>query len=158
MKPSSAALAGGVVAAALCLAAPADEDLKLLPDGPGKDTVVRLCSECHGPGNYRKLRHDKDEWTDAVADMVERGAKGTPDELETVVGYLTLNFGPDSKVNVNTAPLEELKAQLAFTVPEAKAVIDYRKENGNFREWRDLLKVTGLDSQKVEAKKDRMGF
>jgi competence protein ComEA len=146
----------GVAAAVLCLAA--NEDAKLLPDSPGKEIVVRLCTECHGPENFRKVRHDKDEWTDSVGDMVDRGAKGTPAELAAVVDYLAQNFGADSKVNVNTAPLQELKAQLDFTVPEALAVIAYRQNHGSFKEWRDLLKVNGLDAQKVEAKKEKMGF
>ena len=146
----------GVAAAALCMAA--GEDAKLLPDGPGKEIVVRLCTECHGPENFRKVRHDKDEWSDSVGDMVDRGAKGTPAELEAVVNYLAQNFGADSKVNVNTAPLQELKAQLDFSVPEALAVIAYRQNKGAFKEWRDLLKVNGVDPRKVEAKKEKMGF
>ncbi|HMC60943.1 MAG TPA: helix-hairpin-helix domain-containing protein [Candidatus Solibacter sp.] len=150
------AACAGVAAAALCMAA--GEDAKLLPDGPGKEIVVRLCTECHGPENFRKVRHDKDEWSDSVGDMVDRGAKGTPAELEAVVDYLAQNFGTDSKVNVNTAPLQELKAQLDFSVPEALAVIAYRQNKGAFKEWRDLLKVNGVDPRKVEAKKEKMGF
>jgi competence protein ComEA len=161
MDRYSAAWKFCLVAAAavgLCLAVPDEEDAKKLPEGAGKAEVVKLCLECHPPGNFRKTRHDKDEWTDSVADMVERGAKGTPAELAAVVDYLALNFGPDSKVNVNTAPLEELKVQLGFSVPECQAVIDYRKQNGPFKEWRDVLKVPGVAAAKVEAKKDKMGF
>ena len=75
-----------------------------------------------------------------------------------VVDYLALNFGPDSKVNMNTAPLEEIKVQLGFTVPESQAVIEYRKQNGGFKEWQDVLKVSGVDKAKVETKKDKMAF
>lgn len=114
--------------------------------------------ECHGAGNFRKTRHDKDEWSDAVPDMVERGSKGTPAELAVVADYLALNFGPDSKVNMNSAPLEEIKVQLGFTVPQSQAVVDYRKLNGAFKDWHDVLKVPGVDPAKVEAKKDKMGF
>jgi competence protein ComEA len=146
------------VAVGLCLAVPDDQDAKALPDGAGKAEVVKLCTPCHGPGNFRKTRHDKDEWTDSVADMVERGAKGTPAELAVVVDYLTLNFGTDAKVNMNTAPLEEIKVQLGFSVPQSQAVIDYRQRNGAFKEWRDVLKVSGVDKSKVEATKDKMGF
>ena len=145
-------------AAGLCVAIPDDEDAKALPDGAGKAEVVKFCTECHPPGNFRKTRHDKDEWTDSVADMVERGAKGTSAELATVVDYLTLNFGPNSKVNMNTAPLEEIKVQLGFSVPESQAVLEYRKQNGGFKEWRDVMKVSGVDKTKVEANKDKMGF
>ena len=147
-----------VTAAVALLPAQDDEDNKGLPEGPGKAEVARLCTECHTPGNFRKARKDKDEWSDSVGDMVERGAKGTPAELALVVDYLAAHFGPDSKVDMNTAPLEEMKAQLGFTVPECQAVIDYRKQNGPFKEWRDVLKVGGVDKAKVEAKKEKMGF
>lgn len=147
-----------VGAAALGVCVAAGEDAKLLPEGPGKEMVVRLCTECHGPENFRSVRHDRAEWSDSVGDMVDRGAKGTPAELAAVVDYLAQNFGADSKVNVNTAPLQELKAQLDFTVPEALALIAYRQNTASFKEWRDLLKVNGVDAQKVEARKEKMGF
>jgi competence protein ComEA len=139
-------------------ASAADPDAKLLPEGPGKDAVVKVCTECHGPASFRKARKTEEEWSETAQDMVERGAKALPAELTAVVTYLAQNFGPDSKVNMNTAPLEELKAVLRLTVPEAQAVIRYRQDNGSFKEWRDLLKVAGLDAAKVEAQKDRMGF
>ena len=139
-------------------ASAADPDAKLLPEGPGKDTVAKVCTECHGPGSFRKARKTEEEWSETAQDMVERGAKALPADLAAVVTYLAQNFGPDSKVNMNTAPLEELKAVLRLTVPEAQAVVQYRQNNAAFKEWRDLLKVPGLDAAKVEAQKDRMGF
>ena len=147
-----------VWAALVWTASAADPDAKLLPEGPGKDVVVKVCTECHGPASFRKARKTEEEWSDTGQDMVERGAKALPAELAAVVTYLAQNFGPDSKVNMNTAPLEELKAVLRLTVPESQAVIWYRHDNGSFKEWRDLLKVPGLDAAKVEAQKDRMGF
>ena len=44
-------------------------------------------------------------------DMMERGAKLTPDELETVVAYLAKNFGKGAPVRINTALAR------SFTVP-----------------------------------------
>jgi len=139
-------------------ASAADPDAKLLPEGPGKETVIKVCTECHGPASFRKARKTEEDWSETAQDMIERGAKALPAELTAVVTYLAQNFGPDSKVNMNTAPLEELKAVLRLTVPEAQAVIRHREDNGSFKEWRDLLKVAGLDAAKVEAQKDRMGF
>jgi competence protein ComEA len=145
-------------AAALCLPLAADDEVKNLPDGPGKEAVTRVCLDCHGTGNFRKARLGKDEWADQVAEMVDRGAKGTKSDLDQVIDYLTQNFGPDSKVNVNTAPLIELKAVLGITAQEAKAVIDYREANGSFKEWGDLQKIAGLDTKKIEEKKDLIAF
>ena len=141
-----------------CFAFAGQDDLKRLPDLPGKDTVVRVCTTCHGPGNFTKKRLDRDDWDDQVADMVERGAKATPEELAAVVNYLTANFGPDAKVNVNNAPIDELKSVLGLSTTEAKAIVEYRQERGKFKEWRDLLKVPGVDAKKIEAKAQRMAF
>jgi len=145
-----------LVAASLAFAAA--DDLKRLPDVSGKDTVVRVCTKCHGPGNIAKKRLSRDDWDDQVADMVERGAKGTPEELAAVVDYLTANFGPDAKVNVNDAPIDELKSVLGLSSPEANAIVEYRQGHGKFKVWRDLLKVPGVDAKKVEANAARMAF
>jgi competence protein ComEA len=145
-----------LVAASFAFAAA--DDLKRLPDVPGKDTVVRVCTKCHGPGNIAKKRLSRDDWDDQVADMVERGAKGTPQELAAVVNYLTANFGPDAKVPVNEAPLDELKSVLGLSSPEAVAIVEYRQAHGKFKAWRDLLKVPGVDAKKIEAAAKRMAF
>ena len=144
-------------ATSVCLALPAGDDARLLPEGNGKDLVIRICLECHGTGHFRQFRLDQEGWSEQITDMVERGAKGTEAEMTAVAGYLEKNFGKDSKVNVNTAPLVEMKTLLGFSVAEAEAVLAYRKEN-RFRELPDLRKVPGLDAAKVDAKKDRIAF
>jgi competence protein ComEA len=143
---------------AACFAFAAANDLKRLPDVAGKDTVVRICTKCHGPGNIARKRLSRQDWDDQVADMVERGAKGTPQELAAVAKYLTANFGPDAKVNVNDAALDEVKSVLCLSTTEAKAIVDYRQDHGKFKEWRDLLKVPGVDAKKIEGNAGRMAF
>ena len=141
-----------------CFAWAGADDLKRLPDVPGKEIVVRVCTKCHGPGNIAKMRLNRDDWDDQVADMVERGAKATPGELAAVVDYLAANFGPNAKVNVNDAAIDELKSVLGLTSPEAVAIVDYRQAHGKFKAWRDLLKVPGVDPKKIQANAQRMAF
>ena len=149
----------GLGAACVCLAVPSDEEeVRLLPDGPGKEATTRICLECHGAANFRQMRLSHDAWEEQVADMVDRGAKGSEKELAEVTDYLTRNFGPDSKVNVNTAPLVELKTLLRLTAQEAMALVQYRDANGQFKQWQDLAKAPGVDPAKIEAKKDLMAF
>ena len=142
----------------LFLVLAADQSGALLPDGPGKETVSRICTDCHDTANIRKLRLPRDQWSDKMDEMVDRGAKGTDQEMAAVLDYLTQNFGPDSKIYVNSAPFSELKAILKLTNEETDAVLAYRKQNGNFQQWRDLLKVAALDGKKIEAKKDLLAF
>ena len=149
------------LAGSLAMALTADdvaEEAKALPAGPGKELVVKVCLECHGAGHFRGQRLSQDDWSDKVYDMVDRGAKANDDEITAVAAYLAKNFGKDSKVLVNTAPLVELKSVLRFTVAESEAVLAYRKDHPAFQEWRDLLKVPGIDPDKVEAGKDLMAF
>ncbi len=120
--------------------------------------MIKVCLDCHGTGHFRGQRLSPDDWSDKVYDMIDRGARVGDDQVTAVVAYLAKNFGKDSKVLVNTAPLVELKSVLGFTVAESEAVLAYRKDHPAFQEWRDLLKVPGIDVAKVETKKDLMAF
>jgi competence protein ComEA len=90
--------------------------------------------------------------------MVQRGAKGTPEEIEAVLAYLTKNFGKDAPVRINTAPFAEIKVVLGFTVPEVRAFLEYRDKNGGLKSFDELLKVPGIDVAKTEAQKARIIF
>src|SRR5271169_5526832 len=146
------------LAGSLAVALTDDEEAKALPAGAGKELVAKVCLDCHGAGHFRGQRLSPEDWSDKVYDMIDRGAKASDDEAAAVVAYLTKNFGKDSKVLVNTAPLVELKSVLGFTVEESQAVLAYRKEHPAFQQWRDLLKVPGIDPAKVEARKDLLAF
>jgi competence ComEA-like helix-hairpin-helix protein len=143
---------------AVLVMAAADDDAKLLPDGPGKELIARTCLECHDSASFRKKRQDKDAWSDTVGQMVDQGAQATTQEQTAIIDYLVHNFGPDSKVRINTAPFSEIRAVLNFTNEDTKAIISYREQHGDFKDLRDLLKVPGLDTQRVEAKKDMLAF
>ena len=129
-----------------------------LPPGAAKDVVVKACTACHGTAKFRRLRLPEDDWSDKVDDMVDRGAEATPEQAKAIVAYLTANFGPDSKVLVNSAPLEELKRVLGLSTDEGSAVIAWREQHGAFHSWTDLANVPGVDKKKIEAKKDLLAF
>ncbi len=147
-----------LLSAGALLSAAAGDEAKKLPAGPGREIVARVCIDCHGSGNFRKARLNKDDWSDKVDDMVERGAEASDDELDQIIDYLATNFGPDSKVLVNTAPLEELKTVIGLTVKDAQAIIAYRDANGDFHSLGDLEKVPGVDTGKIEAGRERLQF
>ena len=86
------------------------------------------------------------------------GARATDEEAEVILTYLTENFGKDSKIRMNTAPFGELKAVLKLTNEEGDAIVAWRKQNGDFKEWTDVAKVPGVDAKKIEAAKDKMLF
>jgi competence protein ComEA len=147
-----------IAAASACAVWCADPDAELLPPGKGKAEVAAVCMECHGVANIRRQRLSKDEWTSEVSDMIDRGAKANDEQFPVIVDYLTRNFGPDSKLRVNSAPMVELKAVLNLTAAEASAIVDYRTANGDFHSIDDLLKVPGVPAAKIEAKRGVLEF
>lgn len=104
--------------------------------------------------------------------MVSRGAEGTDEEVQTVVEYLSKNFGLDSPppaaekehaaaaqpVHVNQATAAELSSAIGLSSDEAAAIVAYREQKGKFKEWRDLTKVPGVEASKIENNKDRLVF
>lgn len=144
-------LAGGLLAAD-------DPEARSLPAGAGQEVVAKICLRCHGAGNFRQKRLDKDGWEDKVADMVDRGAAISDKESAVIVAYLTRTFGPGARINVNTAPFAEIKAILALTPKETQAFLDFRQQKGGFKAMAELGKIPGVPAEKIEAKKDRIAF
>jgi competence protein ComEA len=154
MRIFRAVLFFGILAAiASALAA---QDI-VLPDGKAKKLIEDTCSECHGLDQVVNSPMSADAWRTAVKSMVKKGAKLSPDEIDSVVDYLAVYFSPD-KVNVNSAGPQELQNGLGITPAEAAAILQYRKANGNFKDVTALLKVPGVDPKKIEAKKDQLLF
>jgi len=147
-----------LLAAALAWGAGDDEEARNLPEGSGKDAVVKVCLSCHGAGNFRQLRLNKDDWSDKVADMVDKGAQASDAETAAVIDYLAQYFGPDSKINVNTAPFQEIKAVLHLTANETQALVDYRQKNGPFRAVAEMEKIPGVPAEKVDAHREKIVF
>ncbi len=129
----------------------------VLPDGKAKSLVQNSCTECHGLDVVVEATMPVNQWRDTVKQMVKRGAALTPEQIDTVVDYLSVYFGAD-KINVNTAGPTELQNALQITADQAAAIVAHRKANGNFKDLDGLKKVAGLDAKKVDAKKDSIGF
>ena len=65
-----------------------------LPQGEGRDIVAVACTQCHALTPILTGREGTAGWTKHVHNMVLRGAQLSPSEAETVIRYLTANFGP----------------------------------------------------------------
>ncbi len=132
-----------------------------MPDGPGKQIILRECTACHLPDHFTKYRHSNEEWQAIVIRIGGRVQSATKEELDTVQKYLAANY-PKIEVagtlNVNKATLEQIQTQLSLTPAEAAAVVQYRERHGDFRVWGDMLAIYGVDGRKIEAVKDRMSF
>jgi competence protein ComEA len=131
-----------------------------LPDGPGKDTVVKVCGTCHEPNRAAAQRLTREGWEQTVADMRWRGAKGTDEEFAAVVEYLVANFLGEApaKLNMNRATSVELESVVLLLRKEASAFIACREKVGGFKSIDDIKKCPAVDVKKIEAAKDRISF
>ena len=83
-------------AAALCLAgvgpvlAQAPQDP--LPEAPGKDVVVRVCTACHDVSQFAFARLSPEEWDNEVTKMEGAGAEMTAEEHAAIAAYLAKAF------------------------------------------------------------------
>src|SRR6478752_8336982 len=159
LKRRNALLWAGAAAAWLAVASTASAQATL-PDGPGKEQLVKICGQCHEPQRAASIRLTRDGWEATIGDMIARGAKGSDDDFKAILDYLATNFlGEASRpLNVNTATSVELESVLLLLRKEAAAVIAYREKNGLFKSVDDLKKVPGIDAKKIEAQKDRLYF
>jgi competence protein ComEA len=141
---------------ALSLAVAQAQDL---PAGKGKDLVENTCGSCHGLDVVVAQHATRDGWATIVDYMVSRGATGTPEEITAIVDYLAKNFpAAAAKTNVNKASSMDLQMQLDLTAKDADAIVKYRVDHGDFKDWDGLLKVPGIDTAKLTAKKDSVAF
>ena len=132
-----------------------------LPDGKGKEIILRACTGCHKPEEIAAYRFTKDEYHAIAYRMGDRGAQATRAELDIVADYLFEHFPKiedATKINVNKATAQEIAAGLALTNEEAEAVVKYRQRHGEFHAWGDLLTIYGVDGRKIAAAKDKISF
>lgn len=90
----------------------------LLPDGSGKQATQRMCTQCHGIDVAISTKRSREGWRRTVADMVARGAQGSPQEVESVVAYLAAHFGTTSHDTTTTpvasAPATNKRVRIDF--------------------------------------------
>jgi competence ComEA-like helix-hairpin-helix protein len=145
-----------LIAAACLTCILAAQDIEL-PEGKAKKIVQHSCAECHGLDKVVSASHTPEQWRTTVERMAKKGASLTPEDIETVVDYLTVYFAAE-KINVNTAGSQDLQSGLQLTSAEADAIVAFRKANGPYKDVEALRKVQGLDFKKLEAKKDQLAF
>ena len=137
----------------LFLSAPA---FAQLPDGAGKDALLKVCGSCHQPERSASVRLTREGWEEVIADMIKRGAKGTDEEFGAVLEYLATHFLGEAPrpLNINRATNIELESVAGLTRKEAAAVLAYLDKVGVCKSLDELKKVPGLDYKKIDARKD----
>jgi competence protein ComEA len=127
-----------------------------LPDGPGKDLVDAICSECHTTERIAAQQLTKPQWADKVLEMLQEAPDVKQSERDKIVEYLAKNFPAHANVNKDLA--KELQAALEISPESAAAIVRYRQQNGSFKTLDDLKKVPGVDTAKLDAKREMIDF
>jgi virginiamycin B lyase len=65
-----------------------------LPEGPGKELVEAVCTECHTLERVAAKRATKAEWQDKVLEMLQEDPDVTQQERDRIVEYLAKAFPP----------------------------------------------------------------
>ena len=131
------------------------------PPGEGRDTLKKVCTQCHDIDSVPRLRYSRSDWANLVFSMKDMGADATGAELDQIIDYLAKNFGKGDEVkktNVNSASAKEIEAALGFTTKESEAIVLYRMKNGNYKDIDTMKKVDGVDASKVESAKAKIEF
>ena len=120
-----------------------------------ESAAVKICSSCHGMQMVTDTPRDYDAWHDTVQKMIDRGARGTPEEFDLVMDFLFQNVTP---IDINHADQDSLVAILHTSQQTAEAIIT-RRASRPFKDLADLEKAApGLDKSVLEAKKRMIFF
>jgi cytochrome c5 len=66
-----------------------------LPDGPGKDVVLTVCTQCHDLQRVRRERLSAEGWSEILLAMLNEGAPLTDKDFAAALRYLARNFRPE---------------------------------------------------------------
>jgi cytochrome c5 len=145
------------VAAGLAIAAVPTRAAAQLPEGPGRETVQKLCGSCHPPERGASVRLTREGWQDVMARMAGLGMKGTDEEVTAALEYLATHFKGEAAapLNLNKATPVQLQSVAGLLRSESAVLVAHRAKTP-CKALDDLKSVAGLDFKKIEKRRDRL--
>src|SRR5262249_37417913 len=125
------------------------------PPGPGRDTVLRVCSGCHTAATAVAQLKSHEDWAKTLDLMVDIGAQASDGEWSQIQKYLDTNY---AYIFVNKASADDLQTALDVSADVAAAIVRRRADAGQFASIDDLKAVPGLAAASVDARRDRFIF
>ena len=123
-------------------------------DVPDFAAVKTVCGKCHTTAVFEGKPRNWDRWNDVFADMTQRGASGTNEDLGRVTRYFLENL---TLVNINTSAAEEIAGILGVSDEVAEAITERRRKQP-FAGLAELRALPGVDSAKLEQRRSRISF
>ena len=93
-----------------------------LPAGEGRDLVASVCTGCHALTTIVQIRDGAAGWRQFVNYMIMKGAQVSQHDSDTIVQYLTTNFGPSSPPAAGAPP----PAVVALPAGAGKELVEAR--------------------------------
>jgi DNA uptake protein ComE-like DNA-binding protein len=122
--------------------------------GPNLKAVQVVCGRYHTIAVFLNQTRTWERWNDVFADMTQRGANGTDEQLAQVTTFFLENL---TLVNINSSPAEELVGVLGVRDDVAQEIIA-RRERQPFANLAQLRAVPGVDAVKLDQRKSRILF
>jgi competence protein ComEA len=120
------------------------------PERPLAGTVY-IGGEVNNPGSYPLYAGD------SLKDLIQAAggltADADPGDVELTIAGKGEVTGLQ-KIDINTADVWLLAALPGIGEVRAQAIVDYRQQNGHFRDIREVMKVNGLGEITFEHIKD----
>lgn len=66
-----------------------------LPDGPGKEVVLRVCTTCHDATQFAYARYSPAGWDNEIGKMQNAGALMSAEEQLAISAYLAKYLSPE---------------------------------------------------------------
>jgi cytochrome c5 len=66
-----------------------------LPEGPGRNLVLSICTMCHDLKRVRRNLATREEWEGTLGAMLNEGAPLSEQDFPVVLNYLARNFKPE---------------------------------------------------------------
>lgn len=115
----------------------------------GRDELVFSCREEYSEDERKDAKGEESERTAAA------GQTGDSEYEDRPEGILSDGAAPEEsassdegaaggKVNINTAGMEELMTLKGVGETRAKAIIEYRTQNGGFTKAEDIMQIPGI--------------
>lgn len=125
-------------------------------DGKDEQVFVTVCSRCHPIERVTAMRRTRSQWEETISSMITtRAAQISDEDFDTILNYLAREYG---RVDVNRAPAADMVEVLDIPDAMAAAIVSYRREHGRFEDFDALVKVPGVDREKLERKRDAITF
>ena len=131
-----------------------------LPEAPGKDQVLRVCSTCHEAAKATSVKLTREGWVETIDRMKAFGAAGSDEEFAAVLEYLATHFRGDTvrPLDMNTAESIDLESVLQLLRRESRAFLEFRSKRGQLSSLEDLKGLDPAILKKIETRKDRIVF